>query len=472
MQRLFVLLLVFVFLFCGCSDATEAPAGGEGDLQNPVPTVYKVGVNTLCIDPRANDGATLAGFGNANRRYDGNLDSIEVSCAVFEGNGVTFAIVSADILGWDSAVMANIRNQVENKLGFSGENILFNATHTHSGPTTQTNTVGIGVVSESYNQYLISQTFDCMQGAFNQREEMTLYHGTADASGIALNRRKEVNGTVSMLPNPEKECCEECDVLVGKKDGTVRLILFSFACHPSILNGNYMSSEYVGAARRVLETRYENATAMFIQGCGGDAKPNVVTENGDRFKPNDYSDVQIIGNRLAQSVVSCIGRDKIKPVAGDLLFKDTSFTLPIQKESTTKEEYLQMAEAKKGHYLYEVYMWYYENYDSLPTSAPYLLQRIDFGSGMTIVAMMGEVVWGYDKLISDLLPERNVLVAGYSNGVYGYICTTDMYDEGGYEPYGSTGIYQLSYGYPRDIQDTIMTYAATLCGKAAGGNNS
>lgn len=462
MKRCLALCLIFTFLLCGCGDP-------EGTADNPneqvKETVYSVGVATMIINPRESDKATLAGFGYVDRGYEGHRDDIELSTAVFSSKGLTFAILSADILGWDSDVMDRVRARVESEIGFPGENILFNATHTHSGPTTQKNTVGIGKVSESYNEFLISQTVACIRRAYDDREDCTLYQGKTDAKGIAMNRRKEVNGTVTMTPDPEKECCEECDIIYAKCGDDVKLILFSFGCHPSIMNGNYMTADFVGAARTVMKNRYPTATPLFVQGCGGDAKPNALNDAGTGFVYEDYNAVKKIGNLLAQNVLSFISLGKGTQVADDLAFSDVSFTLPLQKHSYTREEFLEKAESNRHNTNYDVYMWYYENFDNLPDSAPYLIQRIDFGNGMTVIAMMGEVVWGYDKLVSDLLPDRNVMVAGYSNGVYGYICTEEVYEEGGYEPFGSTDIYQLSYGYPSNVEKLIMARATALCAK-------
>ncbi|HCG35914.1 MAG TPA: hypothetical protein DER23_06165 [Clostridiales bacterium] len=466
MRRMMGWMLLLSLLFCGCrsKEPDTQPQNGETDQETETGTNVDVGVSTVCINPREENEITLAGFGNDNRGYDGILDDIEVGCVVFSANGVKCAVIAADILGWDMEIMAQLRERVERELGIPQDNLLFNASHSHSGPTTQKNTVGIGVVSESYNAYLTELTFQCMQQAAGDLETCRLYKGTAPAENVAINRRRVVNGTMQMSPNPNEACCNECDVIVAKRGNSFKVVLFSFGSHPSILNGNYISAEFVGAARTVIENRYEGATAIFVQGCGGDAKANITDETQTRFISNRYEDVYILGNRLAQDIIRYIDGGKLKSVKGDVAVKVSRFSLQLQKNIKKKEDYVTLAEENRGHYLHKVYRWYYDHYDELATEVPFMLQRIDLGDSLTIVAMMGEVVWGYDAKISALMPNRTVVVAGYSNGVYGYICTAKMYPEGGYEPDRSTTIYQLPAGYLPETESNILSSAAQLCG--------
>ena len=66
------------------------------------------------------------------------------------------------------------------------------------------------------------------------------------------------------------------------------------------------------------------------------------------------------------------------------------------------------------------------------------------GSGLTLVALGGEVVIDYALRLAREYPERRMWVAGYSNDVFGYVPSVRVLREGGYEG-GDAMIY---YGRP------------------------
>ncbi len=76
--------------------------------------------------------------------------------------------------------------------------------------------------------------------------------------------------------------------------------------------------------------------------------------------------------------------------------------------------------------------------------------------------MEGEVVVEYEYHMDRLLPDRKVVTLGYSNGNPGYICTTDMYQYGGYEPAGSTLCYNLREGWKPEAESIILDNAKRL----------
>jgi len=96
----------------------------------------------------------LAGFANPDRVYRGNHDPIYVTATVFEQDGVKAAVVTADVLCFDHALLIPVRESVCQKTGIPKENIMFNATHTHSGPTTYISpNPACGVVDEEYTPF-------------------------------------------------------------------------------------------------------------------------------------------------------------------------------------------------------------------------------------------------------------------------------------------------------------------------------
>jgi hypothetical protein len=74
-----------------------------------------------------------------------------------------------------------------------------------------------------------------------------------------------------------------------------------------------------------------------------------------------------------------------------------------------------------------------------------------FGSGLTLVALGGEVVVDYALRLAREYPDRRMWVAGYSNDVFGYVPSVRVLREGGYEG-GDAMIY---YGRPGPFTEAV-----------------
>ena len=72
--------------------------------------------------------------------------------------------------------------------------------------------------------------------------------------------------------------------------------------------------------------------------------------------------------------------------------------------------------------------------------APFALWQ--FGSDLTLVALSGETVVDYVRLTQQALGPLKLWISGYSNDVFGYLPTTRILKEGGYE---TRGLY-VDYG--------------------------
>jgi hypothetical protein len=101
--------------------------------------------------------------------------------------------------------------------------------------------------------------------------------------------------------------------------------------------------------------------------------------------------------------------------------------------------------------------------EKLPThySAPFALMQ--FGDGLTVVGLSGEVVVDYVYLLQKALGPLNLWVAAYCNDVFGYVPSARVLEEGGYE---TRGIYSGGLGFfTPEAQDVIVAKVRDLAGK-------
>jgi hypothetical protein len=85
---------------------------------------------------------------------------------------------------------------------------------------------------------------------------------------------------------------------------------------------------------------------------------------------------------------------------------------------------------------------------------PYPVQVIKFGNALTMVTLGSEVVVDYSlRLRKELAGPAAIWVAGYSNDYSGYIPSTRIQEEGGYE---------AATGWARGIEEIIVGKALEL----------
>jgi hypothetical protein len=93
------------------------------------------------------------------------------------------------------------------------------------------------------------------------------------------------------------------------------------------------------------------------------------------------------------------------------------------------------------------------------------VQAIRLGRDMAIVALGGEPVVSYALQTKAAHPKLRLMVAGYSNDVMGYVPTTKMLDEGGYEPIGSAMYYGLPAPFAPEMEPMLLETIRSVVGR-------
>jgi hypothetical protein len=96
------------------------------------------------------------------------------------------------------------------------------------------------------------------------------------------------------------------------------------------------------------------------------------------------------------------------------------------------------------------------------------VQVWQFGSGLTLIALGGEMVVDYALRFKAEYGWEDTWVAGYSNDVMGYVPSLRVLKEGGYEG----GDAMVNYGRPgpwgETVEDAIAGKVAELVARAGG----
>ena len=411
----------------------------------------QVGIAKINITPPS--PAFMSGYANRDKPSEGVLHDLWAKALVLSSQDEKMIIVTTDLLGLSHQVSAEVAEKIQEKFGIERRQLMFNSSHTHSGPMIWPSLSVIAeyspedqkIVSE-YSQVLVDKLVQVISSAYGQQESMQVFAGKTTAD-FAINRRAlaaQKNGI--NLPGPIDH-----DVPVLKfvnTSGEIKAVLFGYACHNTTLMGNnfLINGDYAGFAQIEIEKKLPKATAFFILGSAGDQNP----------EPRGTIELaQKHGKNLSDQVLALVQSNKLTLVRHELRSYFSSIPLKFkkiqvaeyQKDLQSSDKFIQ----RRAKLMLEAYNkgWNTDYY-------MYPVQGIRLGKEFCMIALGGEVVVDYSLRIKKEFPGKNIFVAGYSNEVMCYIPSERVLKEGGYEADSSMIYYGMPGPFETGIEEKIM----------------
>jgi neutral ceramidase len=376
---------------------------------------YRAGVAVADITP--DKPIRLSGYAVRTKPYESVLSSLHVKAlAIGRGRRERVVIVTTDLIGLPRSITDVVAARVLKKYGIERGALLLNSSHTHSGPyirgnlpflfaMTEQEQSAVSAYAERLQETLVNVVGEALAGL--QPATLFLAHGEAH---FAANRRDAAGPGDPDVPVLQ----------VIAAGGKTLAVLFGYACHNTTLTGttNVVSGDYAGYAQQEVERAVPGAVAMFLMLCGADQNP----------QPRGTAELaRKHGEELGAEVNRALRADRIAvhgAIHSALQVTELDF-----REGT-------FAPQRRRY--------------------PYPVQAISFRRSVTLVALGGEVLVGYDLRIKREFAGRNVIVAGYSNDVMGYIPTLTDAKKGGYEVVESMPYYGLPGPWADDTETRIM----------------
>jgi hypothetical protein len=256
-------------------------------------------------------------------------DPLYAKALVLDDGNIRLAIIAMDavaiggICDIQDDFLPELRNRIEQNLGIPEDNVLVNASHTHTvepmlcPPTEQ-----------------LERTLDAVRQAADNMTEVKVGAGSGHEDRIMINRTlrlKNGRGWTIRQTNPcppDDEVAElgPVDPEIGiirfdRLDGTPFAVIYNFACHPLIgVPGGAVTANYPGFASKVIEDSLGNGVmALFLQGAGGD-----ITEvlYKDANRPRDCKPV---GTMLGLSTLKALRNIKTDCAALNIISEKVLF---------------------------------------------------------------------------------------------------------------------------------------------------
>ncbi len=385
--------------------ATLVIGAQAADGQFNVRSNLRAGVAKIDITPAKVGGIETVGH---RRVVTGLRDPLRAGVLLLDDGETKAAIVTTDLINAYDVLVKGVRAAVEKEIGVPAANILVTASHNHSGPPC--------AEDSPYVRDVISKIGQAAKTAAKDMRQVSVGYGE-DEIRFNINRRRVVNGRAVVALNPDGPNDSRVKVL-RFDDGrslTPVAVLMHAVCHPCFFTWGdkgtepyakgypKMSADFPGDAQSFVEKSYAGGTsALFLQGCAGDIRPNLP---GYPYRCADEADMQWAGRGLGSAVVRTLAdgarREKLRERPGYYPIRVASRTVALPgKEGDVEAELMAM---KIG---------------------PYLL-----------LCMPGEPMVEFAYVIEKAVGPRAIpIVVGYANGGIGYIATADSYTVGGYEP--------------------------------------
>jgi neutral ceramidase len=414
---------------------------------------YKIGIAKTKITPEI--PFWMTGYAARKVPASGVLHDLWAKAIIIEERpGHRIVIVTTDLLGLPRQITQKAANELETKFNIARGQIMFNSSHTHSGPMVWPS---LSIIADytyddqkkvsAYGDFLADKLVAVVTEAMGNITDMRLSVGHTQVL-FGANRRHVTNTGVSQAVN--KEGIIDHDVPVFKittPDGKVKGILFGYACHNTTIQAEntLINGDYAGFAQLALEAKYPDAIAMFVLGCAGDQNPAprgtvvLARQHGEDLaaQVSKLVDGKMRAiNPTLQSTYSTI----------DLEFKPYPLG-KYQKDITTGDSFVQ----RRAKLMLDAYNrgWDITHYN-------YPIQVINFGNSFYIIALAGEPTVDYSLKLKQLLKNKDVFVAGYCNEVVCYIPSERVLAEGGYEADDNLIYYGMAGPFKPGLENKII----------------
>jgi neutral ceramidase len=406
--------------------------------------MLKAGASRIKITPPV--GVDMAGYANRPGPAEGVHDDLYVRALVLSGEGVAAVLVVADVLLMAADFVADARRAISAATGLAGDHIIVAATHTHAGPG--------GLVDLAVHGGALALAADFL-GPHDPALQASLRDAMVEAAGQALADQQPVRvavgaGKVAVGANRRSpDGPADADVVVVRFDGPegqTRALLFSQACHPTVLGADnrLLSGDFLGLACQALENESEGVVALGLTGAAGDVSTRATR------KASTFDEAGRMAGLLAETIRQTAAA--LNPEdSSHLWLNHGQITLPTPPAARPEALAQRLNEARRALEALrrqDASRWRIRQTETaiegiafqlaadgrraLPESLPVEVYAVRIGPA-ALITFPVELFAGLGLRLRQEVGVGRTLIACYANDYLGYAPTHDDYARGGYE---------------------------------------
>jgi hypothetical protein len=416
----------------------------------------------------------LAGFGDRTGAFTHVAAPLEVNIIVLHCHAQATVLVSVDTLFCTDTLREELA-EVCRKHGEPRATIILGATHTHFAPACDPDKPLLGPCDPHYVQWVTHRMRRLLAHLLEETgEPVVLGYGQATFARV-INRRRSGWGRqrggflprrrTIMAPNPRGAADRTIHALgLWDSSGQLRSCLWVVGCHPvGAPQYRAVHPDFPGVVRDRLRQTYgrRNLPVVFLQGFSGNVRPNQVESislaqliaklvrgpgawrehvrgwlNGTQFGTFSEEQYAAWTGDLATCVEHAIDISRRRLVVADL--SGSVQTMPLNSLIAGDV-----------------------------ADRTWSLQSLHMGANLSLIAVSAEVVAEYVALLEDAAPGRQFIPVSCVGGIFGYLPTDTMLDEGGYEAIDHLPYFNISGRFKDHPERTWLRQVAALFTRAA-----
>ena len=395
----------------------------------------KLGVSRRIITPKV--GCRLYGY-TPDTYSESVHDDLTATVFYFVKDDTKALMISATVGSVTGDCCDEIFGIAQNKYQIPKDHCIMHATHTHSGPTLESQ-VGWGDFDrEYYEEIFRPSVLEAIDEAVNN--PIAVKMGIASGESLIGINRRELNADNKVILgqnpwgpfDPKMTVISFCDL-----DGKTVANIVHYGMHGTCAGKNHeISRDWSGVMIDVLEGE-SGAITAFFNGPEGDVGPRLT--NGKTVGGGDITYAERHGALAAADAVRIYRSLKIYSEA-DLSVTSNTLNVPLDKRvslEVAKEEYekykgntVNIKGAKANYYKKQIELYETGFEDALSRPIAQTIIRI---GGLAFVSFPYELFSEIGMRIAKDSQIPYTLSLSISNGSLGYFVTEDQICRGGYE---------------------------------------
>lgn len=371
-------------------------------------------------------GLPMAGYIRRQQPAVGTHRPLYVRALVTSASDApTQILLSIDTLSVDAPLTNRVRNLLRQRYGIAPDSVMVTATHTHAAPGGTMQFPVLNGAEEFLVTYapqlvdlLVETIGDVVDQAISRQQPGTLAIGTAQAIGVASNRRDPVGPVDTSIPF----------IRLQTASGAPLALVYSFACHPTVLDANNMlySGDLAGTIAAQIAQTWD-CVVFPLTGAAGDVSTRFTRSE------STVSELERLARIASAAILSApviLSEDQtlaaaLKRIA--LRLKPAPDHDSLRSAMERAEQRLQASQTPGERRLAEseieglrVALGAKERPLSIETE----VQVLRLGQTL-IIGFPGEMFVKHGLDIAARLAPAHVLVASYANDYVGYVPTPD-----------------------------------------------
>jgi neutral ceramidase len=377
------------------------------------------------VDLKPTVGARLTGYALRLEPSIGVHDPLMAKLLLLDDGHTKLLWIACDLIGFSPDDDAELRGLVSSRLSIPPSHVLVSCTHTHSGPSSMPFRGTLAQVDRAW----LNQTFDAIadRAASLRPQPAGFSHAIVNLPGIGYNRQDKAH------PIDER-------LVVARftdDSGLTFATLVNYATHPVVLAEQNLlfSADFCGYATRFIEQQL-GGVAMFVQGAAGDVNPFIFRDHPR--EAGTFAVAEQMGRTMADATVACAMR--AGDASGGIAATERRVELPLATPPTSTEldEIKHEIRSRDPRWAAFELTWLEEleraiARNAVPHTLPVTLTAARIGD-LFVITFPLEVYSQIGLDIRQRLHPRPVIIAGYTNGLFGYAPTDIAIDQGGYGP--------------------------------------